>query len=1053
MGGLSPLGQGSSAFLSGGLSGSAWRGFAVAGRNWNLRAEAAQQAREGQGPGVLEAHGALTVAVAALKTTAAALANRLRSPVSPAPARVAAPASFSGMVPALWTPAVLRATRAVNEQTSTVRESAAALGLDVTTPEASSVRRGWAGVGLDVTSPETPSTLEGVGAIGLDVTSPEAESTLVSTGEANAAATSYGVVQATFLRGSNVQGSVGRVSGVYAGTGAAAAATSLRIRIDSPDTVLGAVPTAVSLRVFDQAGTSLGTFTSLVAAGQSISLGADIGLSVAFSAGTVLRNAETTFSVSRTTPTEVDPDAVFNDADVNLRPRFENGAQVTAGSFTVNGTAVAVLAGDSIRTVLDRLNSTVAGVTASFSGDKVALRTTSASEEDLVLGNDTSGFLAALKLSGATTARGNVRDDRQVLARTAAFASVAAGSFQVNGVSIAVDAGVDTLETVLARLNASGAGVTAAYDAATDRVRLTGTANSEEDIVLGADSTGLLAALRLDGATTVRGNLRDDRQPLGEVGLFAGVSAGSFRINGVAVALDPGVDSLEAVLARINASGAGVVAAHDVVADRVTLTSVAASEALIEVADDTTGLLAALGLAGGAEMELGQVRDDRQALAGLAWGAAVGAGSFTVNGVTIAVAPEDDSLEVLAARVNAAGAGVTAAYDAASDRFRITPDVPGAALALGDDTSGFLAAVGLGEGAAGTVVNPAAAFNGVGLASPLFEAGLAVGPGSFEVNGVGIAVAADDTLNAVLARITASGAGVSAAFDGATERVTLTATSTGVGSIVVGNDSSGFLAAVKLDGTAVAEPGGTGWEGAMSGQAALAGVAAGVITVNGRAVAVDPAAQSLAQVAAVLDGLEGVRFTMDALTGRVVLQADRAGEALEVSDTSGLLAALGMGQGRIAGGAARPTPVIWSAGGAGGGGVAVAAPGLAEELAGVLGDLGEAVRWIAESGDASLAYRDEVFTAVRGAMFGAGGVGERGVSFVETAGGLELGTDVGRLEAALRGNARGVSEFLGGEGGLVSALEAVVQAYARNEAAMVEPTAYRWAQARRAYGG
>ena len=85
---------------------------------------------------------------------------------------------------------------------------------------------------------------------------------------------------------------------------------------------------------------------------------------------------------------------------------------------------------------------------------------------------------------------------------------------------------------------------------------------------------------------------------------------------------------------------------------------------------------------------------------------------------------------------------------------------------------------------------------------PFFEDTRGVVAGSFQVNGVTVNVLANDTLRSVLAKITTSSAGVTARFDAATERVTLTAKSPGQTPITVGADTSGFLSAVKLDGTA-----------------------------------------------------------------------------------------------------------------------------------------------------------------------------------------------------------------------------------------------------------
>jgi flagellar hook-associated protein 2 len=216
---------------------------------------------------------------------------------------------------------------------------------------------------------------------------------------------------------------------------------------------------------------------------------------VSFTAGTTSMNDSSATALSHT-PTDVDADAAFDDPDLNLRPRFDGGAQVTAGSFVVNGTTVAVYAGDTINSVLARISSLVPGISASFAGDKATLRTTAASEQDIVVGSDTSGFLAAVKLDGATTARGNVHDDVETFAQSAKLGSVVTGSFSVNGVAIAVDRDNDSLQSVLARINASGAGVTATYDAAADQVVFTPDTPGAT-LVLDGDTSGFLDAVGL----------------------------------------------------------------------------------------------------------------------------------------------------------------------------------------------------------------------------------------------------------------------------------------------------------------------------------------------------------------------------------------------------------------------------------------------------------------------------------------------------------------------------------------------------------------------------
>src|SRR5207249_2540027 len=89
-----------------------------------------------------------------------------------------------------------------------------------------------------------------------------------------------------------------------------------------------------------------------------------------------------------------------------------------------------------------------------------------------------------------------------------------------------------------------------------------------------------------------------------------------------------------------------------------------------------------------------------------------------------------------------------------------------------------------------------------GLNSPLFDTGMSVTAGSFTVDGVTISVAANDTINTVISKINAATTGVTATYDDTAQTVKLTANEESSTPVTVGNDTSGFLAAVKLDQTA-----------------------------------------------------------------------------------------------------------------------------------------------------------------------------------------------------------------------------------------------------------
>lgn len=211
--------------------------------------------------------------------------------------------------------------------------------------------------------------------------------------------------------------------------------------------------------------------------------------------------------------------------------------------------------------------------------------------------NPTQGsFLVdVLQLASATTATSSSRiggaiDPNAALISSGLTTEVQAGTYTINGVQLTVDPTTDSLNDVIAAINGSGAGVTASYDAATDTVSIeNATAGDTSFINFGAtgDTSNLLAALGLQNAvqsTGVNGStVVASNRPLGTVDASAtlnavnfgggAVSGGSFRINGVSIAVDPTTDSLNDVLNRINASDAGVTATFDSSTDTIRVVS------------------------------------------------------------------------------------------------------------------------------------------------------------------------------------------------------------------------------------------------------------------------------------------------------------------------------------------------------------------------------------------------------------------------------------------------------------------------------------------------
>lgn len=213
----------------------------------------------------------------------------------------------------------------------------------------------------------------------------------------------------------------------------------------------------------------------------------------------------------------------------------------------------------------------------------------------------TGGLSASNDVSGTT------------LATLSTAASVTAGTFSVNGHKLTV-ATTDSLQDVFDAIDdATDGAVTAAYDATSDQVTLTGTGT----ITLGAanDTSNLLAVLKLannaTASVTSSGTLGAMRTgaTLATAGLrtaVGGSGSGTFTINGTSVAYNAATDTLTALLKRINASGAGVTATYDAVNDRVVLANQVTGDLGIAVEDDANGLLASLGLTTGATSVRGQ---------------------------------------------------------------------------------------------------------------------------------------------------------------------------------------------------------------------------------------------------------------------------------------------------------------------------------------------------------------------------------------------------------------------------------------------------------------
>jgi hypothetical protein len=157
--------------------------------------------------------------------------------------------------------------------------------------------------------------------------------------------------------------------------------------------------------------------------------------------------------------------------------------------------------------VLDKINGSDAGVTATFdpATEKVLLtQNTPGSAPDIVLANDTSGFVAAVKLDSAVAVPGEdgtvTEDPATPMAEVESLSAVQNGSISVNGVAIDIDVSTDSLNDILDRITASEAGVTASYDSNSKRVSLISD-DSESQLILDSGSTNFFAAVDISDET------------------------------------------------------------------------------------------------------------------------------------------------------------------------------------------------------------------------------------------------------------------------------------------------------------------------------------------------------------------------------------------------------------------------------------------------------------------------------------------------------------------------------------------------------------------------
>ncbi len=252
--------------------------------------------------------------------------------------------------------------------------------------------------------------------------------------------------------------------------------------------------------------------------------------------------------------------------------------------------------------------------------------------------------------------------------------------------TLTVDTATQSLNDLVTAINGTAIGVTASItNDANGRANILSLTSTQGAITVGAvaDTSNFLTATNLTGSTgtTTR----------------ASSSAVSTQM------------SLSEVITGINAAGVGVTASiqNDTNGRANILSLTAATNVVLGNASDTSNFLSAAnvlaspaGTTRASTLAVARINPNAKMVDAAFFGGppAAGAHTFTINGVSIAYNTANDSLADVLTRINASAAGVSARYDAASDKIKLDQSKTGSlAITLAEDGAGgdFLTKTGL----------------------------------------------------------------------------------------------------------------------------------------------------------------------------------------------------------------------------------------------------------------------------------------------------------------------------------------------------------------------
>lgn len=323
----------------------------------------------------------------------------------------------------------------------------------------------------------------------------ESAATLASTEEINASPDSFSPFGPNWSLGST---SLITIGGEYRGS---LGSTTLTFDARRGGTRLA---NNLQIRVTDGLGGTIGTYNIKQTDPLDQQYSLVDGLYFTVGAGDLIDNDLATADLFQGVGSAVDPDKPLAGTR-NDNPNFQyydapdTLPDIVDGAFEVNGETIAVTTTDTINSVIDKINASAAGVTATFNATTERIefaQDTAGSQPTIDIQNDTSNFTIATKLDGASVVAGVDSELNVALQGVDDFSTVLAGSVLINGEAIAVDPATDTLTTTLDRINGSGAGVTATFDSDSQIVTIE-SASEATELTLDSNGTNLFSALNI----------------------------------------------------------------------------------------------------------------------------------------------------------------------------------------------------------------------------------------------------------------------------------------------------------------------------------------------------------------------------------------------------------------------------------------------------------------------------------------------------------------------------------------------------------------------------